>query len=82
MVSPHTTHTLQERWPWGTLRIGSWLLPSFLALAVAGLLLATLVTSTAAVLLGRNPLVPLALAAIGAALFLTGGFWRRRVRGL
>jgi hypothetical protein len=82
MVSPHTTHTLQERWPWGTLRIGSWLLPSFLALAVAGLLLATLVTSTAAVLLGRNPLLPLALAAIGAALFLAGGFWRRRVRGL
>ena len=82
MVSPHTTHTLQERWPWGTLRIGSWLLPSFLALAVAGLLLATLVTSTAAVLLGRNPLLPLVLAAVGAALFVAQGFWRRRARGL
>jgi hypothetical protein len=73
---------LPERWPWGTLRIGGWLLPSFLALAVAGLLLATLVTSTAAVLLGRNPLLPLALAAIGAALFVAQGFWRRRARGL
>jgi hypothetical protein len=73
---------LPEAWPWGTLRVGSWLLPSFLALALAGLMLAALVTTTAAVLLGRNPLLPLALAAIGAALFVAQGYWRRHVRRL
>lgn len=78
----HPAPNLQQRWPWGTLRLGAWLLPSFLVLALAGLLLAALVTTTAAVVLGRNPLVPLALAAIGAALFVARGLWLRRARGL
>ncbi len=83
LMSPSlSAPNLPERWPWGTLRIGAWLLPSFLALALAGLLLAALVTTTAAVLLDRNPLVPLALAAIGAVLFLARGLWRRRAQGL
>lgn len=76
------TPVLTERWPWGTLRLGSWLLPSFLALALAGLLLAVLVTTAAAVLLGRNPLLPLALAAIGASLFVAQGLRRRRTSGI
>ena len=76
------TSVLPERWPWGTLRLGSWLVPSFLALALAGLALAVLLVTAASVLLGRNPLLPLALAAIGAALFVAQGLWRRRTRGI
>lgn len=82
MAHSRPTLALPEAWPWGSLGVGSWLLPSFLALALAGLMLAALVTSAAAVLLGRNPLLPLALAAIGAALFVAQGFWLRRARGL
>ena len=76
-----TTPGLPERWPWGTLRIGTWLLPSFLALALAGLALAMLVVTGSSVLLGRNPLLPLALATIGAALFVAQGLRRRSSSG-
>ena len=72
----------RERWPWGSLRIGAWLLPSVLALALVGFALAALITTAAAVLLGRNSLLPLALALIGAALLVLPKRWGRRIRGL
>lgn len=53
-------------------------MPSGLALTLVGFALALLITTAAAVLLGRNPLLPLALAVIGAALVVAQGLWGRR----
>lgn len=69
---------MNHRWPWGTLRIGSWLLPTGLALTLVGLVVAGLVSLTAAVLLGRHPWLPLALLASGAAVLALVQHLRQR----